>query len=164
MRVDARIEQLARRQNRIVTLDDLRGLGLSRDAIAHRLKRDRLQRLWTRTYLVGAQPPDPLSLATGAVASYGGDAALDHRWGAWLWGFAGLPSMPVAVAVLRGTRVHRPRIRARSGYRLDACDVTRRKNIPVLTPAATCLSLAANRAAPRARAHGRPGPGDRSAA
>ena len=142
LRVDQEIERIGRLRHRIIVIDELRTLGLSRDAVGHRVERRRLQRLWPGTYLVGAQPPGLLSLAMGAVASYNGNGLLSHLWAAWLWGYAEKPTLPIDVTVIAGTRASRKDIEAHSGYSLDPRDITRRRNIPVTTPAATCLALA----------------------
>ena len=78
----------------------------------------------------------------GGVLSAEPDGVLSNDWGAWLWGFAPKPSLPIDVTVLGGSRPGPPPVRIHRTSKLDRRDVTRLKGIPVTSPARTCLDLA----------------------
>ena len=134
---DLAIARVAARQHRVVTVAQLREASISRDAIRHRVAQARLQRLWSGVYLVGPGKPEPLSLAMGAVLA--SDGVLSGPWAAWLWGFMQSVRMPIDVTVLGSARRSR---RGLTVHRTTRIDATRRRNIPVTTPARTCLDMA----------------------
>ena len=137
---DAAIAVCAARQHRVVSLEQLRAAGLGPNAVRHRLATGMLQRLWRGVFLVGPGRPDSLSLAMGAVLATSGNGVLSHRWGGWLWGFVERAQKPIDVTVLSGSRRGRPGILV---HRAQSLDTTRKRGIPVTTPAQTCLDLAA---------------------
>ena len=141
-RVDAGIARIAARQHRAVTGRQLREAGLSKDAIAYRVGQLRLQRLWRDGYILGTAPADLLSLAICAVLTCAPHGVLSHAWAAWLWGFLPAPRMPIDVTVPGGWRPGPREISVHRARALDPQDVTRKKNIPVTTPARTLLDLA----------------------
>jgi very-short-patch-repair endonuclease len=136
--VEVEIARIAARQHRIVTGAQLRGVGLSHEAIRFRVERCRLLRLWRDIYVLGPASPDTLSLAFGAVLATAG--VLSHRWAGWLWGFVETVTPPIDVSVMRGS--HRGR-RGIVVHQARSLDTTRKRGIPVTTPAQTCLDLAA---------------------
>jgi very-short-patch-repair endonuclease len=128
---------------RVLTVEQLRAVGLSPEAIEHRVRTGRLQRLWTGVYLVGPAPPHPLSLAHGAVSSSAGPAYVSHRWCPYVLGFAPAPSLPVDVTVTSGSRRGRPgKVRVHHSRLLEPRDVTVRHGIPVTTAARALLDIA----------------------
>jgi very-short-patch-repair endonuclease len=137
--VDVELARIAARQHRALHGDQLRAVGLSKEAIRYRVKQCRMQRLWRDIYVLGPDRPGLLSWAMGAVLATGRDGVVSHRWAAWLWGFVETIARPVDVTVLRGSH------RARDGlviHRAGSLDTTRQRGIPVTTPAQTCLDLA----------------------
>jgi very-short-patch-repair endonuclease len=137
--VDAAVARIAARQHRIVTVKQLCDVGLSKEAIKYRVERCRLRRLWRGIYVVGPAAPDALSLAMGAVLATGGNGVLSYRWAGWLWGFVETVGRPIDVTVMRGSNRGRPGIKVHEARSLDT---TRKRGIPVTTPAQTCLDLA----------------------
>jgi very-short-patch-repair endonuclease len=137
---DAAIARLAAVQHRVVSLEQLQAAQLGPSAVRHRLANGRLQRLWRGVFLVGPGAPNSLSLAMGAVLATGGNGVLSLRWAAWLWGFLETVRRPVDVTVVSGSRRGRPGILV---HRAGALDTTRKRGIPVTSPAQTCLDLAA---------------------
>lgn len=135
--------ELARRAGRlrVMSLADLMTAGLTEDAIRHRVDQGRLQRLWTGIYLVGPNPPHPLSLAHGAVKSCAQPAWVTDRWGTFVHGFADMPQLPVDVVVTSGSRHGRPgKVQVRRASRVET---TTRWGIPVVTPAWAIIGSAA---------------------
>jgi very-short-patch-repair endonuclease len=136
------VVRLAGRQHRAVSVAQLTGAGLSAKAIAYRVEQQRLRRLWRGVYLLGPAPPEPLALAMGAVLTTGGAGVLSYGWAAWLHGFVPAAGVPVDVTVTNGSRCGRAQVKVHRARSLDRRDVTRRRGIPVTSPARTCLDLA----------------------
>ena len=139
---DAAIARWAGAQHRVVSLAQVQHAGFSRNAITHRVKQGRWQRMWRGVFLIGPGRPDSFSLAMAGVLTCDGDAALSEGWAGWLWGFGPAPRLPVDVTVTTGSRRGRQQVRVHRTRALDQRDVTRKKNIPVTTPARTLLDLA----------------------
>jgi very-short-patch-repair endonuclease len=139
---DAELARLAGRL-RVLTLEQLLAVGLTVKAIKYRVTQGRLQRLWTGVYLVGPNPPHPLSLARGAVASCARSAWASARWGAYLLGFHPVPDLPVDVIVASGSRDGRSgKVRKHRSYLLEPRDTTIRHGIPTVTAARAILDIA----------------------
>jgi predicted transcriptional regulator of viral defense system len=77
---------LTRRQHGVVTRGQLLELGMSRDAIEHRLATRRLHPLRRGVYAVGRETVGQRGDWMAAVLSCGPDALLSHRSAASLWG------------------------------------------------------------------------------
>ena len=136
---DAELARLAG-QLRVLTHENLTAAGLTRDAIRHRLRQGRLQKLWTGVYLVGPNRPHPLSLAHAAVASCRQPSWVWGAWATYVHGFAGVPELPIEVVVRNGSRDGRPgkvRVRRAAGF-----EPTTRWDIPVVTPAWAIIGTA----------------------
>jgi very-short-patch-repair endonuclease len=139
---DADLARLAGRL-RVLRLEQLTASGLTPEAIEHRVRQGRLQRLCTGIYLVGPSRPHPLSLAHGAVMSCAQSAWVNHRWAIYVHGFAALPELPVDVTVTGGSRRGRPGfVKVHQTKLLEPRDVTVRRGIPVVTPARAILDVA----------------------
>src|SRR3954471_486081 len=83
---DVPLAELAQRQHGVVTLSQLRSLGLTASGVRDRAARGRLHRVHRGVYSVG----HPLLTGGGrrmaAVLACGPDAVLSHRSAAALWG------------------------------------------------------------------------------
>jgi very-short-patch-repair endonuclease len=140
-------------QLRVLTIEQLRVAGLSPEAIEHRVRTGRLQRLWTGVYLVGPAPPHPLSLAQGGAKSCAGAAFVSCRWAMYVLGSAPVPDLPVDVTVLRGSRDGRPgKVKVHHSYLLEPRDTTIRHGIPVTTAARALLDIAETATVPELEA------------
>jgi hypothetical protein len=112
--VDAAIGAIAFRQQANIHVVQLLALGLSRGAIAHRVRSGRLYRVHDGVYSVGKRPATALARASAAVLACGPGAALSHSSAMTLWGFYERWDAPFEVVVPgdrrpRGIRVHRSR-------------------------------------------------------
>ncbi|MBA2504696.1 MAG: DUF559 domain-containing protein [Thermoleophilaceae bacterium] len=113
----------------------LLGLGVSREAIAHRLAKGRLHRLYRGVYAVGRSEVSQEGRWMAAVLACGPGAALSHFSAAVLWGIRQAGILEVV---------------APNGARRRGIKVHRRKNIesvilngiPVTTPAQTLVDIA----------------------
>ena len=141
LRPDAVALALAGRRHGVVTTAQLAQSGLSKDAIAGRVKRGWLRRRHRGVYVVGPLE-SPLTRAMAAVTAYGDGALLSHYAAGVLWGYCRPPA-----GVMHVTVVGRP-VHGRAGIRvhranLHLADATRKDGIPVTSPARTLLDLAA---------------------
>jgi very-short-patch-repair endonuclease len=146
---DLWIAELARRQHGAVSIGQLRMAGLSDGAVSKRCRSGRLHRLHRGVYAVGhiaASNERRWMAAVLALAgtSKGGDqdAVLSHRSAAALWGLLPPDDGPVDVSLpsrsgrrkRQGVRVHRPKS-------LGPSETTKRRGIPVTSPARTLTDL-----------------------
>jgi very-short-patch-repair endonuclease len=138
-------------------------IGLSPEAIRHRLGGGRLHTVWRGVYAVGSPLLTQQGFWMAAVLGCGPDAVLSHHSAAALWGFGrasgggrrrqvGATRAGEHVAAARAGVVHvtvaRGGARGRRGIRvhrppsLPAADRTLRERIPVTSPARTLIDLA----------------------
>jgi very-short-patch-repair endonuclease len=138
-KVDTRVARLGAEQWGVVSLDDLRACGLSRDAVATRVSAGRLHALYRGVYAVGHTNIGIEGRFLAAVKACGEGAVLSHYAAAALWGMVAWDGRHPAVTTPRHAR-HRG-IRAHRAV-LAAEDVTRHRTIPITTPARTLVDLA----------------------
>lgn len=131
--------ELAGRQDDVVTRPQLLALGLSPDAIKHRVRKGRLHPLWRGVYAVGSPHVSKRSMWRAVVLSCGDGAALSHSYGADLFGFGPPANGEIEVSV---PATSHPRGRGIKVYRRRQFEVTERHGIPVTTPACTIIDLA----------------------
>ena len=137
---DHLIAEIARRQHGNITRAQLRAIGLSDQAIRHRVAVGRLHKVHHGVYAVGRPPIVPLEHAAAAVLACGPAAVLSHQSALTLWGLRA--HWPATVEVtIRGDRrpagitVHRCRT-------LAPRDLTVQRGIRVTSPARTLLDCA----------------------
>jgi hypothetical protein len=138
-----RVAELAADQWGVLSLDELRACGLTRDAVGVRVRNGRLHRRHVGVYAVG-HPGLPLEgQFMAAVKACGPGAVLSHFSAAALLGLVRWEDRSPEVTVTSsGTRLQRGLRVHRTGA-LHVDDVTRRRGIPVTSPARTLLDLAA---------------------
>lgn len=117
MNASAGLRQLVDDQAGIVSVAQLRRVGVSADAIAAALAGHRWQRIHRGTYATFTGTPPPMSRVWAALLACGEGAALSHRTAAWLHGL--LPTLAESidvsvpsqrrVAAPEGIRIHRSR-------------------------------------------------------
>ena len=145
---DAELARIAG-QLRVLRIEQLLTAGLTSEAIEHRVRQGRLQRLWRGVYLVGPASPAPLSLARGAASSFDGVVCVSSGWATFLHGFGPVPELPVDVTVVSGSRGPRHNIRVHRSRTLDKRDLTTRWGIPVTSAARAILECAATVTVPQ---------------
>ncbi len=133
---------LVKRQHGVVTRAQLLDLGLSREAIQHRIERGRLHPLRRGIYAVGRPAVEQPGRWMAAVLSCGHEALLGHRSAGALWGI--LERAPETIEVVVPARVDRrpPGVRVHRRSALGKADRDSHRRIPVTTPAATLIDLA----------------------
>lgn len=141
-RPDARVARLAADQWGVLSLDELRGCGLSRNAVATRVRNGRLHRLHRAVYAVGHANPPLEGRLLAAVKACGAGAVLSHRSAGVIWRYLEPDERYPDVTVPGGSTRIQPRINVHRTSRLEGADVTRRSGIPITTPARTLLDLA----------------------
>jgi hypothetical protein len=139
--VDRAIAAVAARQHRIVTHDQLLGLGLHPSGIKRRVAAGRLHREHRGVYAVGTPASTSLERASAAVLACGPGALLSELHALALWGFIKhWPSGPIEVTVPgdrrpKGIKVHRSATLTRK-------DRAKHRGIWVTTPARALLDAA----------------------
>ena len=139
--VDIQLAELARRQHGVVTIDQIRELGLRTSAIGHRARTGRLHRLHRGVYAVGHRALTDEGRFLAAVLAIGPSAVLSHRAAAALWRLVDADRGDVDVTVPHRAR-HQVGIRVHETRRLDLGDRLRLAGIPVTTVPRTLLDLA----------------------
>ena len=142
MRPEGRVLALARSSDGVVTTSQLVRVGLTKKAIAHRVATGWLVRRHRGVFLVGPLEA-PLSRARAAVLAVGDGALLSLLVAGFVWEFLAARPGPIDVTVPGRNARSRPGIRVHRVGRLHPSDVTRRRDLPVTSPARTLLDLAA---------------------
>jgi hypothetical protein len=141
--VDEALAELARSQWGVVSLVQLRALGLSLGAVKHRTRVGRLRRVHRGVYAIGgaALPREGRHLA--AVLACGPGAVLSHVSAAVHWNLLSYDA-PRPEVTAPASRAGAPGIRLHRTRSLDARDITEHRGIPVTTVAKTLLDVAAH--------------------
>lgn len=122
---------IARRQQRNVTYAQLRALGLTQEAIRHRLRKQLLHPVYACVYAVGTPATTPLERAAAAVLACGDGAALSHESALALWGLvkrwperphvtSATDRRPARIAVHRSRTLTRVDVRTNFGIRVTS--------------------------------------------
>jgi hypothetical protein len=138
--LDAMIAELAKRQHGVVTLEQLRALGLNREWVRYRVAAGRLFPIHRGVYAVGHPGLSREGHFMAAVLASGERAALSHLSLAELRKVSRWPPSVIDVVSMsrrrvQGTRVHTARY-------LDPRDLTRFRGIPVTTVERMLVDLA----------------------
>jgi very-short-patch-repair endonuclease len=139
---DHEVARVAGAQRGVITATQLAAAGLSRHAVAHRLRTGRLHRLSTGIYLVGRASLEPLAAETAVVLSFDGDAVVSHASAAAVWGLIESPPALVTVTLVGCPGRTRPRALVHHTSDLDPRDVRFCRGLPVTAPARTLLDFA----------------------
>jgi predicted transcriptional regulator of viral defense system len=139
---DLAIKRLAERQHGVVSLPQLKRLGLGTDAVGKRVATGRLTRLHRGVYAVGHGRLTVRGCWMAAVLAYGAKATLSYRSAAALHGIR--PSGRAKVDVTVPTRSARPRpgIDVHASTTLEAADLAQIDGIPCTSLSRTLLDLA----------------------
>jgi predicted transcriptional regulator of viral defense system len=139
---DENVAAIATRQHGVVSVAQLKALGLTRQAIAFRAKTGRLHRLHRGVYAVGHRNLTTKGRWMGAVLSCGPSAVLSHRAALALWELRPKPSAPYDVTILAVGGRRKPGVRVHSTRALPPTDVTTVDAIPVTAVPRTLLDYA----------------------
>jgi very-short-patch-repair endonuclease len=133
--------ELQRSQHGVVSRAQLLALGLSSDAIVHRVSTGRLHPVAQGIYAVGRPELSRHGGWMAAVLSCGPTTVLSHRSAAALWQIHAPASGPTEVTVATHTRRRRPGVTVHCRA-LGPSERTSRDGIPVTSVARTLLDLA----------------------
>jgi hypothetical protein len=136
--IDGLISQRASRRG-LISVDTLRELGLTRQAIAARCRAHALVRVFHGVYFVGHAEHTLVARAEAAVLACGDRAALSHDSAAALWGLRKWPKIPEISSAIQHKR---PGIRTHRTVTLTRGDVTYRQGIRVTTIARAIADIA----------------------
>jgi very-short-patch-repair endonuclease len=136
------VARLAERQWGVVSVAQLRALGVGRSAITRRVTAGLLHRLHPAVYVLGHTALRAEGHRLAAVLACGPGAVLSHRSAASSWGLLSTDQTRIDVTAPRG-RHGAPGIRLHRSRSLDAQDTTHHQGIPVTTVHRTLLDLAA---------------------
>lgn len=138
----APVWQLAARQHGVVARRQLLALGLSADAIKHRVASGRFHPVRAGVYAVGRPQLSRFGVWMAAVLCCGPRAVLSHASAAALWEVDREQPERLELSVPLPLQRRRPGIVIHRRA-LGARDVTVRRGIPVTTPACTLVDVAA---------------------
>ena len=131
--------RIAARQHGVISLRQLLGTGLSRQAVKRRAGKGLLHREFRGVYRVGHRAPSSEARYLGAVLACGDGAVLCGSAAAFLFGLTKGPPSPEVLAPRRrrvaGVVTHSVQV-------LDARDVTSWRSIPITTVPRTLVDLA----------------------
>jgi len=133
------VAELAGRQFGVVSLSQLRELGMTRHRIEGRVQANRLHPLHRGVYAVGHEALTWRSHLIAAVFACGAGAAASHRAAGALHGL--ISSQRIEVTAARGCKA-KPGITVHRSRHLDEDDRTVVDGIPVTTVARTLVDLA----------------------
>jgi very-short-patch-repair endonuclease/predicted transcriptional regulator of viral defense system len=140
--LDSLIAELAARQHGLVVLAQLLALGLSRQAVARRVKAGRLHRVYRGVYAVGHRRLTRHGRWMAAVLAYGCDALLSHLSALALRDLRPDNRALVDVTVPRGTVRSRKGIQVHSSIALVVADRSVVDGIPCTSLARSLLDSA----------------------
>jgi very-short-patch-repair endonuclease len=141
--VERAIARIGRRQDNVITREQLIASGLGRGAIEHRVNAAWMQRMHQGVYLIGPAPPTLMARVRAAAMACGADAMVSHRSAAEMFGLLSETEGEVHVTVA-GRNPHRQAgIRIHRVARLPRHEVTKMRGIPVTSVARTIADLAA---------------------
>ena len=140
--LDRRIAALADRQHGVVTSRQLTAFGLSRQAVAKRVRAGRLHRIHRGVFAVGRRHLDRDGRFHAAALACGPRAVLSHRSAAAILGILKRPGAEVEVTVPGAAG--RRRRSSITVYRraLPLADTGHVDGVPVTSPARTLVDLA----------------------
>lgn len=139
---DAKIAELAGRQRGLISLEQLRSLGIGTETVNGRVKRGSLHPVHRGVYAVGHRALGRRGILLAAVLACGPDAVLSHRSAAELWGMRSWPGHPIDVTAGGRRGRERDGIYAHRDNSLVPGDRALFNGIPCTTPARTLLDLA----------------------
>jgi Protein of unknown function (DUF559) len=137
------LADLAARQHGVVSLAQLRAVGLGARGAQHRAGLGALHRVHRGVYAVGHRLLTPDGARMAAVLACGSGAVLSHRSAAAAWGLRPTSRTHAEVTTTRRVRGDRPGIQVHHAHALPAQDTTTLRGIPITSVARTLADLAA---------------------
>jgi very-short-patch-repair endonuclease len=139
---DVRLAEIAEQQHGVISRRQLRAIGMSEEAIRHRVAVRRLHRVNSSVYAVGHRLT-PHGHCLAGVLGYGERAFASHRWGAALLDLRRSPAGPVDVTTTRRGARSLPGVTVHETRCLAPDEHTVVDGIPCTSVARTLVDLAA---------------------
>jgi very-short-patch-repair endonuclease len=133
---------LVRRQHGVIARWQMLELGLSVQAIQHRVAKGRLYRVSRGVYAVGRPTLGQHGRWMAAVLSGGPQAVLSHGSAAVLWGVGTDPGERISITVPTWSGLRHPHLDVHRRPRLRPSDTTERYGIPVTSVVCTLIDIA----------------------
>jgi very-short-patch-repair endonuclease len=140
---EAGLGVLATAQQGVAHRRQLRALGFSSGAIAHRVRAGRLHGYLPSVFAVGHRALPVHGPEVAALLHTGDNAVLSHRTAAALWGFGHTSATRLEVTVIGRHVRELPRLRVYRVSAVDLRDVRMLHGLPVTAPARTMIDFAA---------------------
>jgi hypothetical protein len=139
---DRALAGIAARQHGVVSVRQVRAVGLDKHAVYARVRTGRFHAVHRGVYAVGHRGLSREGRWMAAVLACGDGAVLSHRSAAALWELLRPSDGPIDVSTpARSGRSRRSGVRLHRRTSLDSEAITRRRGIPVTTPARTVADL-----------------------
>jgi len=142
--IDAEVFARCGTQRGLITLGQMRELGLSDGEIRSRIERGWLVRVEAKVFAVRSSPADWAQQVTAAVLAGGPDVLATQRSATRLWNLSGATSRRVEVVVPRGMRRRITTGRVVETTDLRASDAAVRHGIPVTALPRTLIDVGAS--------------------
>jgi very-short-patch-repair endonuclease len=139
--LEAEIAEISSRQKRLIRLDQLKGLGLTRRGVAHRVASGSLYRLHAGVFATHPPPHSHQQRYLAAVYACGEYASLIGPPSAWLYGCLESPPLIAEVNSPTGRGRSRPGVNVRRKT-IASHDLRTHHGIPTTTMARTILDCA----------------------
>lgn len=136
------VVRLARTQHGLITLEQLRQVGLTRAQIRSRTQRGEWTPAATKVFRIGGAPVTRESQVTAHVLAAGPAAMASHRTAAVLWGLEDYAKAVPELSVPRSRRYQGDGVGVHRSGDLHLVSATIRAGLPVTPPARTLLDLA----------------------
>jgi very-short-patch-repair endonuclease/predicted transcriptional regulator of viral defense system len=134
---------VAEPQHGVITHSQLLELGLTAEAIRHRVRRGRLHPIRRGVYAVGTRRISRLARWMAAVLACGRGAVLSHESAAALWGIRPFGTDPIHISVPVGRNPRQAGVLTHRRAGLEPSDLTAHANIPVTSIVLTFVDVAA---------------------
>ncbi len=141
--IDQAIWGLSRHQHGLVSVPQLRALGVSAKALQVRREDGRLTQILPGVYRIGGTPSTWKQGVTAATLSLAPHGLASHRLATQLWRLDGVSAAPTEVLVPRHRRLARQTFLVHESRDLRASDVDQVEGIPVTSPTRTLIDLGA---------------------
>lgn len=133
--------ELARNQHGVVSSDQLREIGYTRQAIHHRIRTGRLHPLHRGVYAVGRAYTTDHGRWMAAILACGADAVISHSSAAALWRMGHEESGLVELSLPSLSRRCRPGLQIHQRPSLHSRGLTHEYGIPCTTPIQTLIDM-----------------------
>jgi predicted transcriptional regulator of viral defense system len=138
-----KVVEVAQRQHGVVSYEQIRKAGLSRNQIQTRVARGEWSRMLRGVYRIGGAPPTWEAQLRAHLFAAGEHALASHRTAAVLHGLEGFHQAALEISIPSGTSYRHSDVRVHRVADLAAVSSVQRNGCPTTPPARTLLDIAA---------------------